>query len=290
MIKSMTGFGKASCELKNKIVNIEVKSLNSKYLDLNLRLPSVYREKDLELRNLLGHKLERGKVDLSINQELTDETKMYSINKKLVKRYYHEIQRLSSELKTESNDIMTVLLKMPDVVSSERDVLTITEWKKIVQAINKALANLDNFRITEGKNLEKDLASHVKNIDKKLKVIESFADKRIKLVKSRLLKNINEVIKKNHLDKDRLEQELVYYMEKYDINEEIVRLRSHCTYFLKILKESKSNGKKLGFIGQEMGREINTIGSKANDATIQKSVVEMKDELEKIKEQVLNVL
>ncbi|MBL4655932.1 MAG: YicC family protein [Bacteroidia bacterium] len=286
----MTGFGKASCELKNKIVNIEVKSLNSKYLDLNLRLPSVYREKDLELRNLLGHKLERGKVDLSINRELTDETKMYSINKKLVKRYYHEIQRLSSELKTESNDIMTVLLKMPDVVSSERDVLTITEWKKIVQAINKALANLDNFRITEGKNLEKDLASHVKNIDKKLKVIESFADKRIKLVKSRLLKNINEVIKKNHLDKDRLEQELVYYMEKYDINEEIVRLRSHCTYFLKILKESKSNGKKLGFIGQEMGREINTIGSKANDATIQKSVVEMKDELEKIKEQVLNVL
>ncbi|PCH65239.1 MAG: YicC family protein [Bacteroidetes bacterium] len=286
----MTGFGKASCELKNKIVNIEVKSLNSKYLDLNLRLPSVYREKDLELRNFLGHNLERGKVDLSINQEMTDATNSYSINKKLVKQYYQEIQSLSSELKTESNDIMSVVLKMPEVVSSEKDALTITEWKKIVQSINKALANLDNFRITEGKNLEKDLTSHVKNIDKKMNVIESFADKRIKLVKSRLLKNLNEVVQKNQLDKDRLEQELVYYMEKYDINEEIVRLRSHCTYFLKILKESKSNGKKLGFIGQEMGREINTIGSKANDATIQKSVVEMKDELEKIKEQVLNVL
>ena len=291
MIQSMTGYGKADVQLKNKFVSIEIKSLNSKFLDPNIKMPHLFKEKESEVRDMLSKKLERGKIDLYINIEEAEEKKNV-LNKNIVKVYLKEILLLCKELNIKNADLLPIVMRMPDVISSFKEPLNITEWKKIKLAIEKAILNLMNFRHSEGKTLQKDMEMRIGIIEQKLADIKKFETNRIEKLRSKFLKELNNLnnINNQPVNKDRFEQELIYYIEKMDITEEKVRLKSHCIYYLKMMKENASNGKKLGFIAQEIGREINTIGSKANDADIQKLVVEMKDELEKIKEQTANVL
>jgi len=296
MIKSMTGYGKAVCELENKKVTVEIKSLNSKQFDLNVRLPRIYKEKELDVRSKMSKQVQRGKVDIAIFFESTDEEKNYSINASLVKNYYEGLKSLTKELgyeekHSEPMDYLNVIMKFPDVLKSEEKEFDKNEWEHIDSTIDKALQELIQFRAEEGEVLELDLINRTETIQKLQKETEVFESKRIDIIKERIRKNLAEIIGgKEKIDENRFEQELIYYLEKLDITEEKVRLRSHCEYFLKTMAEPEVNGKKLGFITQEMGREINTIGSKANDADMQKIVVQMKDELEKIKEQLSNVL
>jgi uncharacterized protein (TIGR00255 family) len=289
MMQSMTGFGKAGKELPNLTVQVEIKSLNSKGLDLNMRLPSVYREKELELRSEIGKLLERGKVDVSVNIEGKTEESAVKINNQLALNYHKQLKDLASILKEEERSLLGEVLKMPDVVKSERKELDEEEWKLIKETIYTAIQDLQKFRMEEGRSIESDFTKQINSILEKLQQIEVFDPKRIETIKARITKNLSEYIPAESVDKNRFEQELIYYIEKIDINEEKVRLKTHCNYFLTTMKEPAS-GRKLNFIAQEIGREINTIGSKANDAEIQKVVVLMKDELEKIKEQTNNVL
>lgn len=289
MIQSMTGFGKANRDLAGISVSVEIKSLNSKGLDLNLRLPSVYREKELELRAELGKLLERGKIDVSINLESKSEDSSVKINNQLALNYHKQLKELAVLIKEEDRSLLSEVLKMPDVVKNEKKELDEEEWKYIKEAVSEAVKNLQQFRKEEGASIAKDFEKQIGSICDTLKRIEELDPKRIENIKSRISKNLNEYIPAESVDKNRFEQELIYYIEKIDINEEKVRLKTHCDYFITTMKEPAS-GRKLNFIAQEIGREINTIGSKANDASIQKLVVLMKDELEKIKEQTNNVL
>lgn len=285
----MTGFGKAKNEFENKIVSVEIRSLNSKNIDLSLRLSSVYRDKEHELKNEITKLLERGKIDLSIYVENKIEESPIEINTELAKLYYKKIKQLAEELNEPSQNIMSHVLKMPDVLKSERKEPNEQEWKDIHKVIISAIENLNQFRTDEGKSIKNDFIDRLNIIEKSLENIKTIDSKRISNIKERIRKNLDDVISKDKIDQNRFEQEILYYIEKLDINEEKVRLKTHLDYFNKTMMEP-SCGRKLNFIAQEIGREINTIGSKANDAEMQKLVVIMKDELEKIKEQTNNVL
>lgn len=288
----MTGFGKAILELENKKVSIEIKSLNSKQLDINTRIPNLYKEKDLILRNEIKHKLERGKVELSIYIESVGVDKETKINKPIVEGYYHQLEELSKELgiPMEKEPILQTIVKLPDALKVEHQELNEEEWAKIATSFSAAVNDLLSFRKQEGEALQVDIFGRIKNIETLLTEVPQFEENRINTIKNRINDNLNEFIEKQNVDKNRFEQEVIYYLEKLDITEEKVRLENHCKYFIETAKVGNSIGKKLGFIAQEIGREINTLGSKANDSDIQKIVIQMKDELEKIKEQLLNVL
>jgi uncharacterized protein (TIGR00255 family) len=289
MIKSMTGYGKMESTIKGKHVSIEVRSLNSKGLDVSTRMPGVYREKELSVRNLVADKLERGKIDLSVFVESAEGVRGTQINKEVVKNYYSQLKTISKSIKEEPDDLLGIIMRLPDVMKAEREEFDESEWKQIVKLIDSAIENLDVFRVKEGKSLENDLRMRINLIQKALTKVSADDNNRIVAIREKIRKGIEEMVAKDKIDNNRFEQELIYYIEKLDITEEKVRLKTHLDFFLKTMSEDAS-GKKLGFISQEIGREINTIGSKANDADIQKIVVEMKDELEKIKEQLNNVL
>jgi len=288
-MKSMTGFGKAVCELPQKKVTIEIRSLNSRQLDLNLRVPSQYRDKESEMRQMISRTLERGKIDVSIYTESGPESTSSAINQNLAMEYYREIKKLAEATGEIPKDYLALVLRMPDVLKQDRVVPDENEWKAVMQSVQEAITAFNTFREDEGKVLEKEFVQRIGIIQSKLAAIAALDPQRAAGVREKLNKFLEENIPTSSVDKNRFEQELIYYLEKLDITEEKLRLQTHCDYFLTTMKEP-SSGRKLGFITQEIGREINTIGSKANDAGIQKMVVEMKDELEKIKEQMLNVL
>ena len=285
MIQSMTGFGKSVIQLPSKKISIEIKSLNSKILDLNARMPSMYREKELEIRKQIADALTRGKIDFSLFVEMTGEGTSTLINKTIVTQY---IKQLKEVVDGDETEMLKMAIRLPDAVTTERDEIDEDEWKLIQTEIDSALKHLIDYRLHEGKSLEADFLDRIKNINELLKKVIEMDPERIDGVRERLKKGIAEL--KENIDQNRFEQELVYYIEKFDITEEKVRLHNHLDYFIKTLISPDSNGKKLAFISQEIGREINTIGSKSNYAPMQKLVVQMKDELEKIKEQLLNVL
>lgn len=291
MIKSMTGFGKAVCELPSKKITIDIKSVNSKQLDFNIKLPYIYREKEIEIRNIISGRLERGKVDVYVNTENTSGVTSYTINRAIAQKYYEELKGLSTDIgNPDFTDYLPILVKLPEVIKSESSELDDNEADQVIATFISAIEQLDEFRKHEGEVLENDFIKRIDIISKLNESVEPLEKKRIERVRERLKRSLNEVIEENKFDKNRLEQELIYYIEKIDFTEERVRLKKHCHYFIDTLKDKDSNGKKLGFIVQEIGREINTLGSKANDVEIQKIVVQMKDELEKIKEQLMNVL
>lgn len=286
MILSMTGFGKASLQLSTKKITVEVKSLNSKGLDLNTRMPSVFRENELALRNLLALKLERGKVDFSLFIEVTGEDTSSKINVPIVKAYMAQMKAILPN--ADDTELMKMAIRMPDTMKTEREEIDENEWKQIQIVIDDAIENMLSFRKSEGASLEKEFTLRIENIRSYMNQALILDPERVTNIKERLQTAIDEL--KVNVDTNRFEQELIYYLEKLDITEEKVRLTNHLDYFLQTLNGSEANGRKLGFITQEMGREINTMGSKSNHAEMQKLVVMMKDELEKIKEQVLNVL
>lgn len=279
----MTGYGKAEVQLDSKKVTIEIRSLNSKNLDINARFPTLYKEKEMEVRKWLSGQLLRGKIDLVLFVETTGEETYTRINKGVVESYLSQLEGIRKEA-----DILSIAMRLPDVLKTEREELDEEEWQKIEDGITEAIKQLNAFRSSEGNELKRDFEHRVAVLEEKLKEVISIDPERLDAVRTRLDKAIQDL--KTDVDENRFEQELIYYLEKLDITEEKVRLNKHLSYFLYSLNEKESNGKKLGFISQEMGREINTIGSKANFAPMQKVVVEMKDELEKIKEQLLNVL
>ena len=286
MIQSMTGFGKATLQLPTKKITIEVKSLNSKGLDLNVRMPSLYREMELGLRNLIASKLERGKIDFSIYIESTAEQTSTRVNVPIVKAYINQLREVYAD--ADETELMKMAVRMPDTMKVEREEIDESEWATIQNVIEEALQNILNFRKDEGESLEKEFQLRIGNIRQFMNEALALDPERVQAIKERLQTAIAEL--QVNVDENRFEQELIYYLEKLDITEEKVRLTNHLDYFLDTIKGTEANGRKLGFITQEMGREINTMGSKSNYAQMQKLVVQMKDELEKIKEQVLNVL
>jgi uncharacterized protein (TIGR00255 family) len=288
MIKSMTGFGKSQLSLGMKTILVDVRTLNSKQLDLNLRIPSAFREKEGEIRQEIGKALERGKVDVFLSYRLAGATGTSAINHDLAKSRFLELQQLANELNVQSADLLGRVLMMPDVMAEQEEVLTDEEWLQVMEVLKSALKATDVFRTDEGAGLGKELLERVGNIEARLEETGSLDSERMVLMRERLLQKIADL--KINADANRFEEEMIYYIEKLDINEEKQRLRTHCQYFRETLNQKESTGRKLGFIAQEMGREINTIGSKANHAGMQKLVVLMKDELEKIKEQLNNVL
>lgn len=284
---SMTGFGKAVLQIPGKKINIEIKSLNSKQVDINLRLPSLYRPKESEVRQLIAQHLLRGKIDCSIYSELTGLENAPKINEDLAGGYMRQLKALAEENGVEG-DIISAVMRMPDVMQISEDELDADEWKAVEKTLKDCLENIKGFRSDEGSKLKEDLELRLNNIEAGLEAIKPLEGERINRVKERLQKSLDQL--QSEPNQDRFEQELIYYLEKFDITEEKVRLKAHLDYFRELMQNGGSVGKKLGFVGQEIGREINTMGSKANHAEIQKQVVGMKDELEKIKEQVLNIL
>lgn len=292
MIKSMTGYGKAQAERNGVTINVEIKTLNSKFLELNLRLPKAYSEKEMELRNLLSQQLERGKANVSIDLQSVDATESkVEFNKPLFLSYYRQLQELAQAAGAPSlDDVFRLAVQQPDVSRTASREFDEEEWKLLESLIQEAAEACDAFRLREGEELKEKLASYIAEIKSQLQAVEERDPFRTEAVKEKLNKKLEELQQVEKLDQNRLEQELIYYIEKLDISEEKVRLLTHLNYFEQNLQSKESNGKKLGFIAQEIGREINTIGSKANDAAIQRYVVGMKEELEKVKEQVLNIM
>jgi uncharacterized protein (TIGR00255 family) len=282
----MTGFGKASLQLPTKKITVELKSLNSKGLDLNTRMPSVFREMELGLRTQLSQRLERGKIDFSLYIEVTGEETTSKINVPIVKGYINQMKAVIPN--ADETELMKMAVRMPDALKTERDEIDENEWKEIQKVIDEALENIAQFRKDEGLSLEKEFVLRIGNIKSLMNDAVSYDAERVETVKTRLRTALDEL--KENVDENRFEQELIFYLEKYDITEERVRLENHLNYFIETIAGTEANGRKLGFITQEMGREINTMGSKSNHTEMQKLVVQMKDELEKIKEQVLNVL
>jgi uncharacterized protein (TIGR00255 family) len=282
----MTGFGKATLQLPNKKITVELKSLNSKGLDLNTRMPSVFREMELGIRNQLSLRLERGKIDFSLYIEVTGEETSSKINVPIIKGYINQMKAVLPY--ADETELMKMAVRMPDALKTERDEIDENEWKQIQTVINQALENIVQFRKDEGVSLEKEFLHRIANIMTLMNNAVAYDTERIETVKTRLKTALDEL--QVNVDQNRFEQELIFYLEKYDITEEKVRLENHLNYFIETLAGTEANGRKLGFITQEMGREINTMGSKSNHTEMQKLVVMMKDELEKIKEQVLNVL
>jgi uncharacterized protein (TIGR00255 family) len=291
MIKSMTGYGKAIAETPQKKITIEIKSLNSKQLDLNTKIPWHYKEKEPEIRNLISQKLDRGKIDFSIFFDVIDDEVATIINKTAVRNYYKQFEEIASDLNIDLDDqIFSAIMKLPDTLKTEKAEISEAEWEVVRSKIMESIDMLDRYRIEEGISIMTDLQKCIGNIMNLLDNVSNYEPGRIAKIREKLLTILEENTGSENIDKNRFEQELIFYLEKYDINEEKVRLKTHCDYFIETVKTPSPNGKILNFITQEIGREINTIGSKANDASIQKLVVMMKDELEKIKEQTLNVL
>ena len=290
MIKSMTGFGKATAEINGKKFSVEIKTLNSKQADVSVRMPSMFKEKEFAIRSLINQELERGKIDFSLGFETLGENNNFSVNKDLFKKYYNELAGMANELNQSNADLFTIVSRMPDVFKTDKQELEETEWQKVHELIVEAIAATNNFRITEGETLLKELLQRVNNILSLLKQVDVHEPKRLEVVKERIATHLAEAVGKENINKDRFEQEFIFYIEKFDVTEEKTRLTTHCNYFIETIKNDNSEGRKLGFITQEMGREINTLGSKANNVDIQMLVVQMKDELEKIKEQTLNIL
>lgn len=288
MIQSMTGFGKAQIDLSDASLNIELRSLNSKHLDLNIKIPQSYRDKELELKKLLSQNLIRGKVDVNIQLDYIKSNTDFILNTDKIKQYHDQILDLNKDLNIEQTNILSTILKMPETILKKESDHEVDNWQEILNAINVAIQDLITYRTSEGEDLNRDLSKRINNIRKLLDAIIPISEKRIEKIKL----SLKEKIEKSELrvDENRFEQELIYYLEKQDITEEIVRLQSHLAYFSETKETNSPNGKKLGFICQEIGREINTIGSKSSDSEMQKIVVNMKDELEKIKEQLLNIL
>lgn len=287
MVVSMTGFGKTTKQLSDKKITIEIKTLNSKGLDLNVRMPSIYKEKELHLRNILSKQLLRGKIDFVLYVENTDGTSSSSINNNVIEKYIEQLKNI--EPTANRIELMKIVMQLPDVVKTEKQEINEDDWKEIENIIKKAITDNSNFRKSEGKSLQNDFYLRIANITNLLEEIKTIENERIKKIKNKLKSTIEEL--KTTVDENRFEQELIYYLEKLDITEEKVRLTNHLNYFIETMEDSTvAKGRKLGFITQEIGREINTMGSKANHAKMQKIVIKMKDELEKIKEQTLNVL
>jgi len=291
MIRSMTGFGKTEFELGNKKYTLEIKSLNSKQLDINTRIPALYRQKDIEIRRLMSEMLTRGKVDFALYLDNLGTESTSKINAAIIKDYFKQLKTVYKEIGLEVNEsIMQSIMRLPDTVKMTYEELDESEWLVVRENLIKTLEELNRFRDQEGLALEADIVGNIKNILDLLKQVEPFENQRMENVKTKILDSLNELQLNGNMDKNRFEQELIYYMEKLDINEEKVRLTNHCSYFTETMAETEPSGRKLGFISQEIGREINTLGSKANESNLQRIVVQMKDSLEKIKEQVLNVL
>ncbi|MGE0588732.1 MAG: YicC/YloC family endoribonuclease [Cyclobacteriaceae bacterium] len=291
MIKSMTGFGQAAATFGDVKISAEVKSLNSKFMDLGIRLPRNYSEKEIEVRNLVTEKLERGKVSVSIECERAGSIPTQQYNEELFVSHYSALKRLADRVMAPYDNLFELALNSPDVLESNgSDEIDAEEWQQVVNCIEEATKKCEDFRQAEGKALQKKLESYCESIESGLAIIETLDPKRVEKIRSRIKGRVEDFFGEEGFDENRLEQEIIFYIEKLDIHEERVRLKTHLDYFQQVLKSNVSNGKKLGFISQEIGREINTIGSKANDAEIQKHVVMMKEELEKIKEQLGNVL
>ena len=287
----MTGYGKAIAETPQKKVTIEIKSLNSKQLDLNTKVPWHYKEKEPEIRNLISQRLDRGKIDFSIYCDMIDDEVVTVIDKSAVRNYYNQFKEIAAELKIDLDDqIFTAIMKLPDTLKTEKPEMSEAEWEIVRNQINESVTMLDLYRIEEGNSIMTDLRKCIAKILSFLETVQTFEAGRITKIREKLMSLLEENLGPEKVDKNRFEQEIIFYLEKYDINEEKVRLKTHCDYFVETINTPAPNGKILNFIAQEIGREINTIGSKANDASIQKLVVMMKDELEKIKEQTLNVL
>jgi len=285
MIQSMTGYGKTELLLPTKKISIEIKSLNSKSLDLNIRIPSLYREKELDLRKTIAKALTRGKIDCSIYVEQTSDVTINTINKEVVNQY---MGQLKDFVQGDDMEYLKIAIKLPDALKVVREDFDETEWQSIADGIEETIVKFNKYRLDEGASLAKDILQNIATINALLADAIAIDADRINAKKAKLKKALEDL--NQTIDENRFEQELIYYIEKFDINEEKVRLENHLNYFMEVINEDASNGKKLGFISQELGREINTMGSKANDATLQQIVVKMKDELEKIKEQLLNVL
>jgi uncharacterized protein (TIGR00255 family) len=291
MLASMTGYGKAECVLPGRKIIIEIKSLNSKQLDISTRLPSFIREREIDIRNEINHELERGKIECYISTEIISEDPAHKINKEIVKNYIKQLQEINNELNLKNHDqLIEVAMRLPDALKVDKEELATQEWIKILESLHNALADVKKYRLKEGTILEDDIKKRIHLIQEKLDMIKSYEEIRIKNIRDKLTQNLKGLKLEESYDPNRFEQELIFWIERLDITEEKVRIISHCNYFLEIIHSSGSSGKKLGFISQEIGRELNTLGAKAGDSDIQKLVVEMKDELEKIKEQLNNIL
>ena len=290
MIRSMTGYGSAAGQVAGFKVTVEMRSLNSKFLELNLRTPALFRDKESEMRLEFSKTVERGKLDIAINIENNEVARRSTINKEIFKAYYDELKSISTELSMEEANWVDTVLKLPQVLNSDKSECTEEQWKEMQQLITQATEKFNQFRAEEGKVLEEDLSERLKSIIKLLEEVVPFEKERVENIRQRIGKSMSDIREITNVDQNRFEQELIFYIEKLDISEEKIRLRAHCNYFQEAMKGQEANGKKLGFIAQEIGREINTLGAKANDANIQRRVVEMKDELEKLKEQLANVL
>jgi uncharacterized protein (TIGR00255 family) len=287
----MTGYGIASFDSGKTKYTVEIKSLNSKFLELSLRLPKIFSEKEFQLRNDCSKQIDRGKVNLSINvEQANSNVKAAGIDRELLKHYYNQLKSVSDELNEPGGNLLQLALGLPEVVKYEEDTVSDDEWKLVEKTFQQAMAAFQQFRSDEGNVLEQDIKYRIGIILKNLELVEVEEPKRVPVIRERLNQFLSEAVGAESIDKNRFEQELIYYIDKLDITEEKIRLKAHCEYFIETLKNADANGKKLGFISQEIGREINTLGSKANDANMQKLVVGMKEELEKIKEQLLNVL
>ncbi|MFA5816562.1 MAG: YicC/YloC family endoribonuclease [Bacteroidales bacterium] len=291
MIRSMTGFGKVTADLGNRTVNVEIKCLNSKQADLYLKLPALYREGENQVRNEVNRTLQRGKIEVSVWFESSGNERNLSLNQAIILDYLEQLKQLKPALRLPGNDILLPLvMRLPDVIKVDKQDFDEDEWAKLFGTIQQCISQVEEFRLQEGRSIEDDFKTRIRTILEDVTRIRAIEKNRIDRLRERMsaaLKDINERIK---VDQNRFEQELIYYIEKLDINEEMVRLGNHCDYFIETLNTEETPGRKLGFISQEIGREINTIGSKANDSDIQRIVVEMKDELEKLKEQSMNVL
>ena len=291
MLFSMTGFGKATCNYKNKKIVIEIKSLNSKQLDISTRIVGLYREKDIEIRNLIAQNLERGKIDLSLYIEDNNSQSTTFLNQNIISNYKNQIEDTCKTLYIKVPDnLIEIILRLPDSLKTESTILEEEEWLAVVELLNNAFSQIKMFRSQEGLSLQNMFISKISNIRHLLEEVELYEKERVEKIRARLEENLKSIEDKISIDRNRLEQEMIYYIEKLDVNEEKVRLRNHLNYFIETMEKEEAPGKKLGFIAQEMGREINTLGSKSNHSEMQILVVKMKDELEQIKDQVLNVL
>ncbi|MDA8945751.1 YicC family protein [Flavobacteriales bacterium] len=289
MIQSMTGFGRATLVLPKKKITVEAKSLNSKQIDINTRIPSFYKEKELDVRSYLSSTLRRGKIELAIFVENTGTDSQHKINQELVTSYMTSLQEVGAG-NVQTGELLSMAMRLPDAMKVEHQDFDKDEWLAVMNVVKEAVAALVDFRKTEGLSLEKDIKAQIATIERLHNEVPKYEQERINTIKSRISAKLTDVLQSVDFDRDRLEQEMIYFIEKLDVSEEKVRLKNHCSYFIETMNSEESNGKKLGFISQELGREINTMGSKANHTEIQKLVVQMKDALEKIKEQTLNVL
>ncbi len=290
MIKSMTGYGLSIAETPEKKITVELRSLNSKQIDINTKIPWYYKEKEIDLRSKISQGLTRGKVDLIIFVDTIDDQNVPQLNKAAIKSYYRQLIDVAGELYIENRkELLSIIMRLPETLKTDRQTISDKEWELISGLLEDAIAKLNEFRMEEGKAMEKDLRKRIRLIESYIEDIKPFEEERIVKIREKINSSLKQLQNEN-IDQNRFEQEVIYYLEKLDITEEKVRLKKHCDYFIQTVESETTNGKKLGFISQEMGREINTLGSKANDVRIQKIVVMMKDELEKIKEQLLNVL